>query len=372
MPLKGESEHRKTYEIRGRIPGGKGEIIVANHQIFGRLCVQKVADLHGAEGELAFQEPRLLDRINHPHITPIGEVQFDPDRTQAITFIMPLYEGGSVDHALVEPHRFSLHTALDITRHIADALDYLHEKMGYIHRDMKPGNVLMALGRGDGFLSDFGSAAKIESDGKVPASPGTLFYLPPEARPERRLGREADIYGLGLILFEMVNGRLRWEDVDGSTMELRLAKGKRAMPDRMLERWAPQVPDKVKRIIRKAIRQDQNRRYKTAQAFLRDLNDVRCVDWKHVDGEGLDGKWSGSWPPGVRAEKRVSLEIESRLLAAGRYKGSRCIAARYRRAGVDRWRSVVPNATVEADDTDAVSQFFRAVEAKVAHRTPAR
>jgi serine/threonine protein kinase len=372
MPLKGESQYRKTYEIRSHLPGGKGTIVVANHEIFGRLCVQKVADLHGSEGELAFQEPRLLDRINHPHITPIGEVQFDPDRPQAITFIMPLYEGGSVDYALVEPHRFSLHEALDIARNISDALDYLHTTMGYVHRDMKPGNVLMAPGRREGFLSDFGSAAKIEGDGKVPATPGTLFYLPPEARPLGRLGPEVDVYGLGLILFEMVNGRLRWEDVDGATMQLRLVAGKRAMPDRMLEKWAPHVPDRLKRVIRKAIRREPERRYKSAREFLGELNAIRCVDWIHAEGEGLDGKWAGTWPPGVRAGKRVSIEIESRLLKAGQRKGERRLVARYRRVGVDKWRGLLSPETLGSEDAAGVAQFFRAVEAKLAQRTPAR
>ena len=372
MPLKGESQHRKTYQIRSQLPGGQGTIIVANHEIFGRLCVQKIADLHGREGELAFQEPRLLDRINHPHITPIGEVQFDPDRPQAITFIMPFYEGGSVDHALVEPHRFSLHDALTIARHIADALDYLHTTMGYIHRDMKPGNVLLAAGRGEGFLSDFGSAAKTEADGKVPAIPATLFYLPPEARPAGRVGPEADIYGLGLILFEMVNGRLRWEEVDAATMQVRLVEGKRAMPDRMLEEWAPHVPDRLRRVIRKAIRREAGQRYGSARDFLRALNEIRCVDWRHAEGEGLDGIWAGTWPPGVRAAKRVSVEVESRVLMSCPRKGERRLVARYRRAGIDKWRALVTPATVDADDVAGVAQFFRAVEARLAQRTPAR
>lgn len=372
MPLKGESQYRKTYEIRSQLPGGKGTVIVANHEIFGRLCVQKIADLHGRDGELVFQEPRLLDRINHPHITPIGEVQFDPDRPQAITFIMPFYEGGSVDHALVEPHRFSLHDALTIARHIADALDYLHTTMGYIHRDMKPGNVLLATGRREGFLSDFGSAAKIEPDGKVPASPGTLFYLPPEARRVGRLGPEADIYGLGLILFEMVNGRLRWEEVDGATMQVRLVEGKRAMPDRMLEDWAPHVPDRLRQVIRKAIRREAVGRYASAREFLRALNGIRCVDWRHAEGEGLDGTWAGTWPPGTRAEKRVSVEIESRILMSGARKGERRLVARYRKAGIVKWRGLLPPGTVAADDVAGVAQFFKAVEAKLAQRTPAR
>lgn len=372
MPLRGESAHRKTYEVRGPLPGGKGAIVVADHKIFGRLCVQKVADLHGTSGELAFQEPRLLDRINHPCITPIGEVQFDPDRPQAITFIMPLYEGGSVDHALTESHQFSLHSALTISRNIADALDYLHETMGYIHRDMKPGNILMDLGRANGFLADFGSAAKVEDDGKVPAIAGTLFYLPPEARLEGRIGRDADIYGLGLSMFEIVNGRLRWEDVDGAKMQIRLVEGKRAMPDSMLQRWEPHVPDRLRRIIRKAVRVEPSRRYQSAQELLRDLNALKCVDWKRTDGETLDGEWEGTWPPAARAKERARVTLESRLLGAGRDRGNRRLVARYKRPTMAIWRSVVGEVTISPDDDRGVAQFFRAVEARLAQLIPAR
>jgi serine/threonine protein kinase len=373
MPLRGEAPGQPTYEILQDLPGGKSRIILANHKIFGRRCVQKIVDLHGSSGTLAFQEPRLMDEANHPRMTPIGEVQFDPDRGGAVTFIMPFYEGLSVAIALESGHRFSLQEAVAVTRDALDALSYLHVSMGYVHRDMKPGNVLLPAQRDRGFLTDFGSAAKIEGDGLVPARLGTVMYLPPEARTKGRVGVAGDVYGVGLTLFELLNGPLDYTQLSGSDMESRLLAGRRAVPDRMLRGWEPQVPDRLRRLVRKAVHVDSARRFVTARDFLNDLSRVRMVDWARTSGAGLDGEWMGTWPPDVRVGRRTTYRVTSRILAAGPRKGLLRLEANYRRSGALGWRSAgVQEATVAPDDAIAVAQFFEDVAARAAQRRAVR
>jgi len=373
MPLRGEKRDQPTYEILQDLPGGKSRVILANHKIFGRKCVQKIVDLHGAAGALAFLEPRLMDEAHHPRMTPIGEVQFDPQRDGAVTFIMPFYEGLSVAIALESGHRFSLHEAVSITRDALDALSYLHVSMGYVHRDVKPGNVLLPTERDRGFLTDFGSAAKIEGDGLVPARLGTVMYLPSEARTTGRVGVAGDVYGMGLTLFELLNGPLDYTQLSGLDMESRLLAGKRAVPDRMLRSWEPQVPDRLRRLVRKAVHVDGDRRFVTARDFLNDLSRVRAIDWTRIAGSGLNGEWTGTWPPDVRVGRRMTYRVIARSLAAGPRRGHLRLEADYRRVGALGWRGAgVQDATVAPDDATAVAQFFEEVAARAAQRRAAR
>jgi hypothetical protein len=102
-PLHGERRDRPTYSLRERLGDGRGDIVVlAYHHIFGGTCVQKTVRMHGLEDALASSEPAFMDRLDHPWIVPVREAQWDPEGEQAITFVMPLMEGGSVHEALKE------------------------------------------------------------------------------------------------------------------------------------------------------------------------------------------------------------------------------------------------------------------------------
>jgi eukaryotic-like serine/threonine-protein kinase len=117
--------------------------------------------MHGLEDALASNEPAFLNRLEHPRIVPVREAQWDPQGERAITFVMPLFAGGSVHEALVSDYRFSLAQAMTIACDALDALAYLHREWNALHRDTKPGNVVLDEDRRHGYLMDFGSAATI-------------------------------------------------------------------------------------------------------------------------------------------------------------------------------------------------------------------
>jgi serine/threonine protein kinase len=375
MALRGEAE-RPTYRILGQVSGGSvgDPVYHAYHEVFRGPCFQKTVSMHGLEDALAANEPAFLERVNHPHVVKVREAQWDPTHDGAITFVMPAYEGGSIEDALRQDYRFSIYQAITLAQHMLGALAHVYREFNAVHRDAKPGNILLDEERQNAYLSDFGSAATLDSSGEAAAVRGTDHYRPPEAKATGRVGVGADLYGVGMTAFEMVNGRLRWEDFDFPTIESRLKAGRRALPDGVLAVYAPHVPEPVRRVVNKAIARKAKDRFSSPEEFIRALDKakLRSVDWRHVDGVGLEGTWLGTWPPQRRRELRTTYRVCSRPLAAGRDRGKLRLTAHYKKAGSASWRRVVPDATIEPGDVRAVRDFFSAVEAKAAQREPAR
>jgi serine/threonine-protein kinase len=191
---------------------------------------------------------------------------------------MPLLGGGSVHDALKQDYRFSIGEAMSIAVDALDALAYLHREFLALHRDTKPGNVLLDDQRQHGYLSDFGSAATVDASGQAAAVLGTTIYRPPEARAVGRVGADADVYGIGMMLFEMLSGRIAWEALDIQEVERRLQRGLRALPDSRLE-FGPHVPERLRRCVRKghpsrphaALSVARGGHYGTAQGSVRRL-----------------------------------------------------------------------------------------------------
>lgn len=376
MPLRGEARQRPTYRIDKRLSGGPAtdDVYLAWHHVFKGPCVQKRVSVHGLEDALASNEPGFLNELDHPHIVEVREAQFDPDQDGAITFVMRYYEGGSIERALLDGYRFSIYRAIDLTVQVLDALAYVLRKKGAIHRDIKPGNIVLDGERVNAFVSDFGSASTLGPDGAAAAVLGTDHYRPPEAKSSGRVGPEADLYGVGMTLFEMLNGRLPWETHDFEKVEARLRAGRRALPDAALSAYAPHVPERLRRIVNKAIARDARRRYASPEEFIRDVEKakVRSIDWKRDNGRGLRGTWFGAWPPRRSKEKRTTYRVTGRVLEAGRDRGKLLLESDYRNAGASSWRQVISDARVSPDDSAAVASYFAQVEARAIQREPAR
>jgi len=332
--------------------------------------VQKTVAIHGYEDALASNEPAFLKRLDHPRITPVYEAQFDPQEDGAITFVMPRFRGGDVEDALRDDYRFSLTESVQIVIDALDALAYLHREHRAIHRDTKPANILLDDGRTRGFVADFGSAALIDADGGASAVLGTNLYRPPEARPTGRVGVDADLYGIGMVLWEMVNGRLPWETLELADVEARLRRGLRSVPDRMLE-FEPHVSERLRRVIRKAIHRNPASRFHTAEEFIRALRRVVSVDWRHVEGRGADGVWRGTWPPHRREDQRTEYLVTARVLGSGHQRGRVRLEADFRRPD-GGWRQTAADATVAPGDAAGTAGFFATVDASARHRDAAR
>jgi eukaryotic-like serine/threonine-protein kinase len=369
MALRGEDLTRPTYEALRTMHGGsinKG-LGVYHHKVLGIDVVQKTIDMAGRHDAAAYTEPRLLHTIRHDHIVPVHEAQFDPDVPDAITFVMPVYEGGSVEKALDADYRFSLEQARRLGVHLLSALAHVHTVHGYIHRDVKPGNLLLDGSRANAYLSDFGSAAEIGPDGTVGPAGMTPFYTPPEAGLGRPVTVTGDVYSAGLVAFEMFDGPFPYDQIGYAQVMKRLAEGRRAIPDSWIE-FAPHVPSRIRRTVRKAIDRDPARRWSTAAEFARALDRVELIDWRHDSGDGLEGEWFGRWPPHFATAKQARYRVTSEPKRGGKL---RVVAQQAVPGG--GWRQFgVAARTTDPDDVRALEAVFGEIADRAAQLRPAR
>lgn len=369
MPLRGERLEKPSYAIIRSLHGGSvGEAWLATHEVLGHQVVQKTYSVLGLEDSVGAQEPRLLHAIDHPRVARISEAQWDPDYDRAITFVMPYYEGGSIADALDEGFRFSLHRAIKLAEQTLDGLAHVHTVHGYVHRDSKPGNIFLNGARDGAYVGDFGSAAEMDRHGRTSAILGSPLYTPPEGGPDDGwMGVPGDIFGVGMTLYEMLNGPFPYAEISPSEVERRLTRGHRGLPDRMYEEWDPCIPGDLRTVVRKALRRDPDERHTSCSAFIQTLQRIRCIDWLATHRDGLDGEWVGSWPPHAREGRRRRYQVTSRVMRGSR---RRLVAIESRPGG--SWRRFgLADATLELDDRAALERFFAEVAARAAQRVPA-
>jgi hypothetical protein len=216
------AEQLPQLEIWGLVGrGGMGEIWKARHRQLGRDVAIKVLppEMSREPGfaERFRQEARALARLSHPNIVTI----FDYGEVGGLYFFIMEYLPLDLRWCLGEVYNtattglvpvWRTHLLVKAFLPICDAVVYAHEQ-GVLHRDIKPENILQGLGRSDHKLADFGlvrlmqpGAARLTAPGQAV---GTLSYIAPEqlARPGE-VDRRADVYALGVVLYEMLTGRL--------------------------------------------------------------------------------------------------------------------------------------------------------------------
>lgn len=366
MPIVGDHLQRPTYEILHTIGESNAGICrLARHEIFDRDVVQKTISLLGVPDGVA-REPHLLKDARHKYLIEVWDAQWEPDPQfqglNAVTFICDYYPGGSLYDALMDGHEFSVAGAMSICGQMLDALEYLHEDRAYVHRDVKPGNILLDRSRENAVLADLGSAGRIDSHtGTAPDYGGTPLYLAPEAKSTGQVTARSDLYSIGVVTVEMLAGRFQYENIPLSEVDSRLAAGKRALVDR---RYAlpPSVPPSVARFVGSLVRVEPARRPDTARSALRKLNGLQYVDWRPRSGTGLLGEWVGTWPLHKLPEKRRQYRIQAVEVARGRHYGRVRLTAEWQGPG-GRWRSVRKLACyTDTGDVQALAKFFRDVE----------
>ncbi len=228
------------------------------------------------------REAHVLGQLDHPGIAQIyeadtAEAQDDQGRSLGGQpfFAMELVHGHSLQ-AYLERTRPSPSERLDLVRRIAEAVHHAHQK-GIVHRDLKPGNILVT-DKGRPKILDFGVARLTEHDAQVTTLEtrsgvivGTLAYMSPEqiAGDSRAVDIRADVYALGVILYEMLSERLPLEVTRCSLPEAtRLIRD--VDPPR-LSAINTRFRGDIDTIVSKAIEKDADRRYASASALAADL-----------------------------------------------------------------------------------------------------
>ena len=242
--------------------GGMGTVYRAHDLNLNRRVALKVMHAHLARRqpfqERFLQEAQSAARLEHPSIVAIYQFALHQQRN-LLFMVMAYIPGGSlgrhVQHLQQTGALLPLVESLTITAQIADALDYAHQRQ-VIHRDIKPDNVMLKRlddPAGPPFravVTDFG-LAKIAEGGLQTASGaflGTMAYMSPEQVLGRHLDGRSDIYSLGIVLYELVTGRLPF-DVRTPTEAVQLHTRSPLPPPRTVQ---PNLPEAVEAIIMKA------------------------------------------------------------------------------------------------------------------------
>ena len=242
--------------------GGMATVFKAYQPSMDRYVALKVLPRHLADEDPQFilrfqQEAHVLAQLQNPHVLPV----FDFGEAEGYTYlVMPLLSGGTLADRL-QGQPVPLTQVRAIIAQVGDALDYAHSR-GVVHRDVKPSNVLMDE-RGNALLSDFGIAKLVESTQHFTQTGGivgTPAYMSPEQGLGTKIDRRCDIYSLGVILYQMVTGRVPFEAETPMAVLLKHINDP-LPPPRSLN---PALPEAVERVILKALAKNPDDRYATA------------------------------------------------------------------------------------------------------------
>lgn len=261
------------FELLERIgQGAMGTVYKARQRSMDRLVAVKV--LHprlaadAAYVERFFREARAAARLSHPNIVLALTVGED---NGYFYFAMEYIEGHTVS-LLLKPGPLEERRALEVTLQVARALDYAWSQERIVHRDIKPGNILITPD-GTAKLADLGLAYEATLEDQSAAAPdgkilGTPCYMAPEQILRRAdLDVRCDLYGLGATLYHMVTGRPPYE---GQSSKAILTKQlHEPAPDPLALR--PELSPNTARIIRKLMAKDRDDRYEDAKALAADL-----------------------------------------------------------------------------------------------------
>jgi eukaryotic-like serine/threonine-protein kinase len=152
----------------------------------------------------ATEEAVILKNIDHDNILKIYDLRFVPKNFAY--FLTPKITGGDLQ-GIIDERRLSTKEALEIIAGILMGLTELHAKHHLVHRDLKPGNILIDLPQGIPIIADLGAVKKIDdANTPVSASKSTYYYLPPEAVVKDEYYYQSDIYQVGLIMFQVLGG----------------------------------------------------------------------------------------------------------------------------------------------------------------------
>lgn len=258
------------YQIKSELGrGGMATVYRAYDPSFDREVAVKVLPLEMAHN-LVFRarfkrELKTVASLEHPAIVPVYDVGEEEDGRQY--FVMRYMAGESLSDWL-QKGAISLQDTAIIIERLASALDYAHRK-NIVHRDIKPDNVLFD-GNNHPYLTDFGIAKLTESaiSATGGGTMGTPAYVSPEQAQGGKVDSRADIYGMGVMIYEMLTGQKPY-DAD-SPMSVAVRHITEPIPEILEAR--PDLPIEVDLIIKTAMAKDKEDRYPTAVDLARALN----------------------------------------------------------------------------------------------------
>ena len=264
-----------NYRILEKIgAGGQGTVYKATDTKLGRAVVIKVLppELTVKEANLKRfeREARLASALDHPNICTVYEIDETADGQLFIA--MAHYEGETLK-ARMAHGAMPVDTALLIFTGVVRAVAAAHQA-GIVHRDIKPANIIVTS-RGDVKLLDFG-IAKLEGQSaltRTGTTLGTVAYMAPEQVTGRLVDARADVWSLGVVLFELLAGSRPFDGPHDAAIFHAIVNG----APRSLADARPDVPPAIVRLVSRALEKAPEARFATAGEMLRELEALRAA-----------------------------------------------------------------------------------------------
>jgi serine/threonine protein kinase len=214
------------------------------------------------------REARTLTTLSHPHILSV--LTFGEDETTGFVYmVMPYLPGGTLADRLGRGEPLPLAHAMEYVHQLADALDYAHDHQ-IIHRDLKPANVLLDE-HDQVYLADFGVAKWLDQQTttitNVQQAIGTPGYMAPEQIAGQAAGPATDIYGLGILTYQLVTGKLPFATSSLAATLFQIVSETPISP----REFRPELPQPAADVILRAMAKHPEERFSSASAFARAL-----------------------------------------------------------------------------------------------------
>ena len=262
--------------------GATSVVYLCNDPFYSRNVAVKVvmpeafadADRGRLFKKLFVTEASLAGKLQHPHICQIYDAVAD-DKLHYI--VMEFVDGGTLEKHGDAQDLLPIDRVVEIIFKCTRALEFAH-KMGITHRDLKPANIL-TTGETDVKVSDFGAALIASGDNTQISAIGSPAYMSPEQVKEHTLNHQTDIYSLGVVMYQLLAGRLLFQASNNFSLIYQIANVEPQPPSS----YRPQIPAALDEIVRRAMAKDLARRYQTWEDFSLDLAEV-------FRNEGLGGR----------------------------------------------------------------------------------
>jgi serine/threonine-protein kinase len=262
--------HFHVHEALGA--GGMGVVYRADDTRVGRAVALKFLlphhNLDGAARARFLREAHAVAVLDHPNLCTVYE--FGTSDDGRLFMALALYDGETLRARLSREGSISMRETIEIARQIAAGLQAAHAE-GIVHRDLKPANVML-LPDGSVRILDFGLAkARDHSLSTISVRLGTVSYMSPEQIRAGNLDARADLWALGVVLYEMLTGQKPFRGDEKVTIADAILHAQPEPPSR----YVADLPDALEGLVLRLLQKDLTRRYATADEVLRELARVR-------------------------------------------------------------------------------------------------
>ncbi|MBW8351805.1 Stk1 family PASTA domain-containing Ser/Thr kinase [Bacillus sp. IITD106] len=255
--------------------GGMANVYLAHDMILDRDVAIKILRLdfaHEDEFIRRFQrEAQSATSLTHENIVSIYDVGEEDD---IYYIVMEYVDGMTLKQYIQYYHPIPLEQTLDIMKQLTSAISHAHQNH-IVHRDIKPQNILIDH-NGHVMITDFGIAMALSATSitQTNAVLGSVHYLSPEQARGGMATKKSDIYSLGIVMFELLTGRLPFSGESAVSIALKHLQSETPSP----RRWNPDIPQSVENIVLRATAKDPFVRYESADEMERDLETALDFD----------------------------------------------------------------------------------------------